>query len=404
MIPRVRPSYGVAELLAALRPGADAVAAFEAELAAHFGTRHALVFPYGRSAIHACLRALDLTGEVVQPAYNCVVVAHATVLAGCRPVFVDSEADSPNQDPDETIGRVGPHTVAVLPTSTFGLTFDGIALCEAIRRRNSAALIVMDCCQCFDARWQGDSLVTQGDAAVLAFGIGKPMTTLFGGALVTNRDDLAAAVYRYREATFRARPPLARLRRWMYFLASWAAFTAPLAGFANLLENGATPLRRYLATLRAREAIGLPADNAVWPTPMEAAIGRVQLQRVTGFLDRRRAIAARYTDALADLDDLELLQWPAGSSYAIYAARLRQPAQRDAVLASLRAAGVQGDTTVGYVVPDLACYRARGYDGAQFPNAMKWASSVINFPNHPTMADTNVDAVIRAVRRAFGQA
>src|SRR5262249_14475144 len=164
--------------------------------------RHALLFPYGRSAIYSCFRALNLAGDVVQPAYNCAVVGHATLLAGCRPVFVDVQAQSPNQDLDQMVDRVTAETAAAVPTRMFGIGFDAAALCRSIRRRNPNALILMDCCQCFDARWSGDLLAAQGDAAVLAFGIGKPMTTLYGGALLSNRDDLAAAVRRYRDATF----------------------------------------------------------------------------------------------------------------------------------------------------------------------------------------------------------
>ena len=404
MIPRVRPSYSLAELRAAAGAHHEALPAFERELAERFAVQHALCFPYGRSAIYSCLRALNLAGDVVQPAYNCVVVAHATILAGCRPVFVDALPDSPNQDPLAMLEQVGPQTAAVIPTSIFGMTFDAPALCDAIRRRNPRALIVMDACQCFDARWHGDALAAQGDAAVVAFGIGKPMTTLFGGALLTNRDDLAAAVRRFRDATFRQRSVPGVLLRWGYFLASWAALTAPLVGATDFLENGHTPLHRYLIRLRAREAIRLPADACVLPSPMEAAIGRAQLHRVDGFLARRRDIAAQYARELADVEGLQLLDWADGSAYAIYAARVRRPERRAHAIAALHAAGVQADTTLSYVVPGLECYRATGYDATAFPNAVAWSRGVLNLPNHPTMTAAQVARVVRSVRTVFAQA
>ncbi len=401
MIPRVRPSYSRADLWAALRPAGGAVAAFERDLAAYFGVRHALVFPYGRSAIYACLRALHLGGEVVQPAYNCVVVAHATVLAGCRPVFVDAQPDCPNQDAADMVERVHADTVAVVPTSIFGMPFDAVALCDAIRRRNRNALILMDCCQCFDARWHGASLAAQGDAALLAFGIGKPMTALYGGALLTNREDLAAAVRGYRDACFAARSSLSMLRRWFYFLASWLALSGRWVAVTDFLENADTPLHRYLLGMRAREAIRLPGDNEVLMSPMEAAVGSAQLQRVRGFIERRRAIGAVYARELGSVAGLRLLDWPDGSSYAIYAARLSDPSRRAAILAALRRHGVQGDTTLSYVVPALECYRAAGYGGS-FPHAVAWSQAVINFPNHPTLTDAQVLQVVGAVRQAFG--
>ena len=402
VIPRVRPSYSRAELWAALRPGADAVVGFERDLAAHFGMRHALVFPYGRSALCAALRALiPAGGEVVQPAYNCAVVAHATMAAGCRPVFVDAQPSSPNQDPEQMVERVSAKTVAVVPTSIFGTTFDAAALCDAIRRRNPKTLILVDCCQCFDARWHGAPLATQGDAALLAFGIGKPMTTLYGGALLTNREDVAQTVHRFRDEVFRPRPFDARIRRWGYLLGSWLGLSAPLVGLTYWLENTDNPLHRYLLKQRARDEIRLPADNEVLMTAMEAAVGRAQLRRVDTFLRRRHEIAAIYASELRDVEGLNLLAWPDGSSYAIYAARMQEPEKRPSVLAAMRRGGVQGDTTLSYVVPGLDCYRNGGYGAGGFPWASRWAQSVVNFPNHPTMTDDQVRRVVRIVRRVF---
>lgn len=400
MIPRVRPSYSLADLGAALRAGPHSLRDFEAALASHFDKRHALLFPYGRSAIYSCLRAMGLEGsEVLQPAYNCVVVAHATVMAGCQPRFVDTLPDSPNQDPAAMIEQVGPQTGAVIPTSIFGVPFDAPTLVEEIRRRNPRALILIDSCQAFDATWQGQRLSDVGDAALLAFGIGKPITALYGGALLTDRDDLAQAVRTYQETHFRRAGTSSIVQRWFYFLASWLALSGPMVGLTDWLEHTDTPLRRYLLTLRSREAIRLPADNEVTMRPLEAAVGLSQLRRVEYFLARRRAIGQRYNEVVARLPGLQPTAWGEGASYAIYALRVREPAQRLRLLAALRQAGVQGDTVLSYVVPALACYSERGHAPQDFPQAQAWAETVVNLPNHPTMGEGQVRQVIEALQR-----
>jgi len=400
MIPRTRPSYTPAELYAALGAKEDDPARFEKELADFFQMRHAFVFPYGRSAIHATLRALELRGDVVQPAYNCVVVAHATLLADCQPVFVDSQRHDPNQDPQEMADAVTAQTVAVIPTATFGWSFDPEALCAAIRRRNPRAVILMDCCQAFDAAFQSRALAQSGDAAVLAFGIGKPITALFGGALLTNRDDIAARVCAYRDATFGAPRFDATARLWMYFLATWLALAEPFVGFTDWLEQNDTPLRRYLFRLRAREAIRLPADNQTDLAPMSAAIGRAQLRRANALGERRRVIAARYRAELQGLPGFEIEDWLSGSSFAIFAVRLRQSERRAAFLDYLRRAGVQGDTNLSYVVPALKCYTELGFRGEEYPYALDWARRVINLPGYPALTDTKVERVCDALRQA----
>jgi len=144
-------------------------------------------------------------------------------------------------------------------------------------------------------------------------------------------------------------------------------------------------------------------DHDVLMLALEAAIGRAQLQRVAGFARRRREIATIYAQELGHLPGLTLLPWPDGALYAIYAARLHRSEQRQHVLVVMRRGGVQGDTALSYVVPDLACYRAEGYTDAAFPQSVAWSHSVINLPNHPTMSDRQVQRVVHVVQEALGE-
>jgi len=400
MIPRVHPTYTPAELRAALFPMRDAVAEFERELAAHFGMKYALVFPYGRSAIYAAFRALGLSGEVVQPAYNCVVVAHATVLSGNQPVFVDCQNDDPNQDADAMVRAVNAHTTAVVPTSIFGMSFDAPALVAAIRRKNPGTFVLMDCAQSFDARWQGELTAAQGDAAILAFGIGKAMTTLFGGALLTDRDNVAQAVRNYRDRSFHPSSVTRSLGRLAYFAASWIAVTGQGVRASDLLERSGALQARFLKSLRSRESIRLPKDNEILMTNREAAIGHAQLSRLSMFIERRKEISAIYSGALCDVSSVHLLDWSDGATHTIYTLRLDTPARRSDVLDGLRQRGVQGGTVLDYVVPDLECYRERR-DADEFPNARAWARRVLNLPNHPTLTDAQVGYCASVLRAAL---
>ena len=90
MIPRFKPHLNQEELLAAMTPDQGAVERFEEEFARTFEAKYALAFPYGRSALWALLNALNIhDAEIILPAYTCAVVAHAIVLSGNSPRFVD---------------------------------------------------------------------------------------------------------------------------------------------------------------------------------------------------------------------------------------------------------------------------------------------------------------------------
>jgi len=402
MISRVRPSYTLDDLRAALRPPPDAVATFERALAAHLGVRHALAFTWGRAAIHATLRALNLCGEVVQPAYCSLTVAHATVMAGSQPVFVDSQANNPNQDPDAMVERVGSQTAAVFPASSLGVSFDAATLCERIRKKNAGALILLDLCLCFDERWNGASLAAEGDAAIVAFGSDKPITTLDGGALVTNRDDIAKAVKGYRNANFR--PPSARAvrRRWLYLFASWVAYSR----WGTLIGDVARRRwRMYVfGTPHLRSSIGLPFDGAEHFPPMAAAIGCAQLRRARGFQRRRAEINSAYDRHLQGLPGLRLpdLRPPATCGF-FYPARVVEADLRHQFVRDLSRRGVAAGTVWSYVVPGLECYKERGFSADGFPNAVRWSAAVLNLPNYPDMTAAEVERTISAVSAVFGR-
>src|SRR5271157_5812409 len=115
MIPRLKPFLDRREFLAACSPKRDAVELFEREFALLFGARHAIAFPYGRTALWAIFKALAIEEkEVVIPAYTCSVVAHAVVLSGNIPRFVDITLYDYNMDLSKVEGVINDRTAAVV--------------------------------------------------------------------------------------------------------------------------------------------------------------------------------------------------------------------------------------------------------------------------------------------------
>ncbi len=400
MIPRVRPSYAFQDVRAILFPPRQALMELEEALARHFGVRDAILFPYGRSAIYAVLRAMDLRGKVVQPAYNCTVVAHATVMAGGAPLFVDCEETNPQPDVDALLAAVDMETAAVIPTSIFGHTFDAPRLVEMIRRKNKNAFVLLDCAQAFTVKWNDALLGAQGDAAILAFGIGKAMTALFGGAVLTTRADVAARVRAWRTREFIAPAPLHTLKLLGYFIASWGATTERGAVLTDWIENSGALKAALFDKMRARGAIDLPRDNQIFMPRVAAALGGAQLTRLDAFLARRRAISELYARELQNVADIELPKWQGGATHTIYTIRLAASAMRHAALQGLRRRGVQGGVVTDYVVPEMECYRALGFADT-YPNARAWADRVLNLPNHPSMTDAQVKKSARALRETL---
>ena len=121
MIPFLKPYFDHRELLSIVRLDRGSVERFEKEFAKKFGSRFALSFSSGKSALYCTLLALGINNsEIILPAYTCVVVAHAVVLSRNIPVFVDVSLDDFNMDLDLLSEKVSTRSKAIIATSLFG--------------------------------------------------------------------------------------------------------------------------------------------------------------------------------------------------------------------------------------------------------------------------------------------
>ena len=286
-IPVARPDLGPEEAEAVARVLATGwitqgpeVARFEAELAAFCGAPHAVAVSSCTTALHLALLAVGVGPgqEVIVPSHSFIATANAVRQAGATPVFADVALETLNLDPDDVARRIGPRTRAVLVAHQLGIPA-ALEPLQALCDRHGLALLEDAACAI------GSELLREGAwerigrprsrAACLSFHPRKLLTTGDGGAILTADPELAAACRRMRQhgmsVTDAARHAAAQV--------IFEEYTAP--GFNYRL------------------------------TDLQAAVGRVQLTKLPALLARRRALAARYREALAGCPGLVLLEEPA---------------------------------------------------------------------------------------------
>lgn len=375
MIPRFRPPLGLREIVAALRPGSEAdIARFEAAFADWAGQRHAIAFPYGRTAQMQLLEALGLQGrEVIMPAYTCVVVAHAVVKSGNEPVFVDCAPGSANMDIDAAEAAIGPNTGALIATSIYGEPVDLDRL-AALAARHPNVVILQDCAHSFAAEWEGRPVQRMGRAAFYGLNASKLLSSVFGGMVTTDDDELATRLRRLRVARLQPAGRSKSLRRLLYLLAVIPAFFGAMFGFVDRLRRAGL-LDRF-TRYYDEGAIDMPADHLQAMTPLEARVGLANLRRWPAIVAARRTAAAHFAAALADQPDLRLPQPTPGHTWSHYAVEV---ADRDARVARARRHGVELGILIEYNIPDMPAYRDRpGYRDC--PEARRRAAGTINLP------------------------
>jgi dTDP-4-amino-4,6-dideoxygalactose transaminase len=374
MIPRLRPDLTWRELAAALRPpSGDDVAAFEAAFAREMGQRQGIAFPYGRTGLIMLLHALGLQdAEVICPAYTCVVVAHAIVRSGNRPVFVDCRQGDFNMDLEAAERLITPRTRALVATSLFGFPVDLDRL-DALRSKHPHVRIIQDCAHSFACEWNGRPVQREGDAAMFGLNVSKLMTSVFGGMVTTDDEALAQRLREIRRQRL-VNPGLRKsLRRLLYLAAVYPAFHPKLYGVVLALQE-ARLLNRFTAYYD-ESLIDMPADYLEAMSRVEARVGLVQTARYRDIVAKRRSRQLQWRRLLSGDGSLSLPPDVAGATYSHFVALA---ADRAATVASWRARGVQLGELIEYSIPTMPAYRP--YQHGDFPVSAHYARHTVNFP------------------------
>ena len=375
-IPFARPDITDAEIDAvarAMRSGwvttGPETKAFEQEFAAYLGGGlHAIAVNSATAGLHLALEAIGIGpgDEVIAPTLTFTATVEVARYLGADAKLVDVDPVTLNIDPAAIEAAITPRTKAILPVHYGGLACDMTAIFDIARRHGLQ--VIEDAAHALPTTING-ALVGQlaSAAAVFSFYANKTMTTGEGGMVVT------------RDAALAARMRVMRLHG-----ISRDAFDR---------FSSRTPAWYYEIV-----APGFKYNM----TDMAGALGRVQLARLPGFVQRRQQLAARYRAELQGLPLVLPADAPAGDAHAwhLFVLRLSDAATvtRDEVIQALSDAGI--GTSVHYVPLHRQPYwRDRyGLTPEQFPVAEAAYQLMFSIPLFTAMSDDEQSRVIAALR------
>lgn len=396
MIPRLKPFLSKAELLAVLRPERNSVARFEQAFAAKFEAQHALAFSYGRSALWAFFKAFEIeNAEIIMPAYTCVVVAHAAVLSGNMPRFVDINLADYNMNLEDVESAINENTRAILATHLFGYPLNVDRLNQIVRaaekRFGHKIWVIQDCAHSFGARWQGKLVCNTGDLALFGLNISKVITSVFGGMITTNDPEVYERLSSFRTKNYREPGVTKSLRRFFYLLAVYPAFNNFVYSLVYWLQEKTPFLNHLTKAYHLDEQIRFPPDHLDQMTNLEARVGLVQLTKYDEIVRRRQETAAFYDKHLPSSVDINLPPIIHGATYSHYVIRVPN---RHQIMDAMGRQGVQLGQLIEYSIPDMASYRS-GLKEEDFPNALSCSRTTINFPLYAELSDRERKCIVR---------
>ena len=275
-IPIVRLALGDAEVEAAgrvIRSGWVAqgpeVTAFEREFATAVAAPLAVAVSNCTVALELSLRVAGVRpgDDVATVSHSFIATANAVVAVGARPIFVDVQPDTYNMDPAALSRALTPRTRAILCVHQIGFACDLPAILAIARSRGLPVIEDAACAVgseiCIDGNWQRVGR-PHGLLACFSFHPRKLITTGDGGMITTADAALAERLRSLRQP----------------------AMCVPSTA-------------RHDSQHVTLESFSEPAFNFRM-TDLQAAVGRPQLARLPAMIAERRALAARYNEALVD--------------------------------------------------------------------------------------------------------
>ena len=150
----------------------------------------------GTSAVHLALIACGVGqgDEVIVQSFTFCASSHPVTYLGATPVFVDSEPETWNMDPDllekaikDRIAKTGKKPKAIVPVALYGMPYQIERIMEIANRYEIP--VIEDAAEGLGSRYKGQVLGTFGKYGVLSFNGNKMITTSGGGALITPDED-----------------------------------------------------------------------------------------------------------------------------------------------------------------------------------------------------------------------
>lgn len=330
-----------------------ALGEFEQRFAEICRMPHAIGVASGTDALILSLKILGIGpgDEVITTPTTFIATVGAIVMAGARPVFVDSE-EGFVIDPSRIEAAITPRTKAVIPVHFTGNAADMPAISKIVEKHHLT--IIEDACQAIGASIDGQPVGTWGITAAFSL---HPLKNLNvwgdGGVIVTRSRELAEKLRLYR-------------------------------------NHG----------LKNRDQVSLFGGNSRLDT-LQAVIGNRLMSQVGFITGQRIANAMRYDEAFRDLS--QFVQIPPRRPgvkhvYHLYMIRVKR---RDELLGYLNQNGVEAK--VHYPIPVHLQEAARplGYQEGDFPVSERDSRSVITLPAHQHLTGDEIEYTIGQIRSFY---
>lgn len=328
------------------------LSAFEAEFAAFCGSTYGIGISSGTAALHLALLACGVGpgDEVITVCNTYVATAFAISYTGATPVFIDVDPETFNIAVEHIEAKITPRTKAILPVHLYGQIVDMEALMALARRYNLR--VVEDCAHAHGATRNGRKAGSFGDVGCFSFYPTKVIGAFGdGGMCVTDDPELNAKLRQLR------------------YMGQRTKYNHEIIGYQERLDE------------------------------LQAAMLRVKLRYLPGWIEARQQIAAMYDEFLTGLPVKTPVIAP-GNTHVFYMYCIRAP-RRDELLSYLTEHGVGCYVVYPYLVPRTGAYQSLSSEAGEYPVAAGHQNEILCLPMFPELTPDEVRYVAETVRAFY---
>lgn len=323
----------------------------QAKLTQYLGVDRLELVTNGHMAIELSLEALGLTGEVITTPFTFASTTHAIVRCGLEPVFCDIDPKNFTIDVNQIERHITEKTTAILPVHVYGNVCNVEVIDEFARKYNLK--VIYDAAHAFGVRYKGEGIGRFGNASCFSFHATKVFNTLEGGAVS------------YGEAGFGER--LSKLKNF--------GITGP-------------------------ETVEMVGGNAKLDE-FRAAMGLCNLRHVNSEIAKRRLVAERYRERLADNPwlQLNLVQREVISNYAYFPIVIHENplgVDREMVMRRLASNEVYARKYFYPLTSEFSCYKGQ-FDSEKTPVAKEISRKILCLPLYADLSLEDVDYICNII-------
>lgn len=371
--------------VAGIFEGRGIINMFEDELKSFFNVRYVFTVSSGKAALVLILKALNELfperDEVLIPAYTCYSVPSAIVRAGFKVRLCDMAPDTLDFDFDRIVAELdNPKLLCVIPTHLFGMPSNVERLKSLINKRD--IFVLEDAAQAMGNVFNGKKLGTLGDAGLFSLGRGKAFSTVEGGIILTDHDQIGRILEK-QLASIKGYGILDCLKLFVYAAALsvlvnpvmfWLPKSLPFLRLGETRFNPSFPIRR-MSSFQAGMA-------KKWKTTVNKfkMVRSINANKIARFGIMPAAVCP------GTLPDL--IRFPVLVSSIETKKRILWNSER----MGLGIADGYPDTIDG--IEDIRSF----FGGHAFPVARDISERIVTFPVHPYVSDSDVNNMVRLFR------